>query len=263
MKRAGPSLADENIECPVCYLPAVMPVTLPNCRHKVCYICMKGVTQTGRPSACPYCRTRVDERFLKTQVQQISIYGELPRNYRAYLASMENGDEEEEEEEEVDVKPDLNQLKALVEAGNTGEDHQNPSSQDSTGESSALKPEDGQSDSTTEETEPAPSAFSDHGANCKKHHYWLYGRRKGGWWRYEPRDEAAVEHAYRTSKTKKEKILLAFGQYYIMDFNNWIQYKEGDEDNARCITCLHKSDMKHAEVIGIAGVRTANVWTLD
>ncbi|VDO30507.1 unnamed protein product [Onchocerca flexuosa] len=47
----------ESDECPICYQEFTYKTELPDCGHKFCFLCIKGVTL--KHGACPLCRKRI------------------------------------------------------------------------------------------------------------------------------------------------------------------------------------------------------------
>ena len=50
--------------CPICYEKPLHPVTLPNCRHVYCFLCGKGLVESGA-SQCAMCRSVIPRDFFK------------------------------------------------------------------------------------------------------------------------------------------------------------------------------------------------------
>ena len=65
-KRASPIKKQEDIEdsCPVCLETPLHPVTLPSCRHVYCFLCGKGLVESGA-GQCALCRSHIPPDFFK------------------------------------------------------------------------------------------------------------------------------------------------------------------------------------------------------
>lgn len=78
---------------------------------------------------------------------------------------------------------------------------------------------------------------------------WYYEAKNGGWWLYEQRTSAEIEKAYKDNQ--KQLRLQISGFYYIIDFENMIQYREEMPNRRRQI----KRDMISEDIVkGVAGI---------
>lgn len=80
-------------------------------------------------------------------------------------------------------------------------------------------------------------------------HRWHYEAKNGGWWLYEERTSSEIEKAFKDHE-KKARLQIS-GFYYIIDFENMIQYREDFPSRRRRI----KRDQVNTETVkGVAGI---------
>lgn len=78
---------------------------------------------------------------------------------------------------------------------------------------------------------------------------WYYEARNGGWWLYEQRTSTEMEKAFKDDKQSVR--LQISGFYYVIDFENMVQYREDFPNRRRQI----KRDKVSAETVkGVAGI---------
>ena len=71
----SPTLPDES-KCPICLEAFVLPVRLPSCEHKFCFLCIKGVAlRTGK---CAMCRSQISQTILTQPEALLDL--EFPSN---------------------------------------------------------------------------------------------------------------------------------------------------------------------------------------
>ena len=87
---------------------------------------------------------------------------------------------------------------------------------------------------------------------------WYYESKSGGWWMYEQRTSAEIEKAYESDQ-KSLRLQIA-GFYYIIDFENMVQYREEMPNRRRQI----KRDKVSEDTIkGVAGIPVAESSASD
>ncbi|CAG9538708.1 unnamed protein product [Cercopithifilaria johnstoni] len=72
----GPEKCDE---CPICYQEFAHKIELPDCGHKYCFLCIKGVAL--RHGACPLCRKRIPSSIFLDPV--LTTFADQPTTIRA------------------------------------------------------------------------------------------------------------------------------------------------------------------------------------
>ncbi|CAB3408239.1 unnamed protein product [Caenorhabditis bovis] len=78
---------DESEECTVCANVMILPFTIPGCRHKFCYTCVKAVKLLSM-GGCPMCRHPIDNQAVeKPSILGVDLKMTLPES------SSENGDQ--------------------------------------------------------------------------------------------------------------------------------------------------------------------------
>ncbi|KAL3998131.1 WWE domain family protein [Acanthocheilonema viteae] len=70
-------------ECPICYQEFAYKTELPDCGHKFCFLCIKGVAL--RHGACPLCRKRIPCSIFLDPV--LTTFAEQPTTIRAATAA--------------------------------------------------------------------------------------------------------------------------------------------------------------------------------
>lgn len=89
-------------------------------------------------------------------------------------------------------------------------------------------------------------------------HDWFYEAKNGGWWMYEQRTSVEIEKAYKDQK-KSLRVQIS-GFFYIIDFEDMVQYREGMSSRQRRIK---RGDVHTEQVKGVAGISIKTSPTND
>lgn len=84
--------------------------------------------------------------------------------------------------------------------------------------------------------------------NTNGKYTWYYEAKSGGWWQYEQRALVEIEKAFKDGK--KTMRLQISGFYYVVNFEEMIQYREDFPSRRRKI----KRDIIAEDVKGVAGI---------
>ncbi|CAD6184687.1 unnamed protein product [Caenorhabditis auriculariae] len=219
VKQPRKSSGDLDNECPICQMDIVLPTTIPSCKHKFCFICLKGVVSM-QMGVCPICRGPIDESIVDNPKRNdFDIKAQFnPEADKTLVSGLKRrcSDEDnqtdakkvKDEPEDEDVKPDVEALKAKANA----------------------KP-------------PQPP----------QRHFWLYQARRQGWWRFDPRIENDIEAAKKNGLPVTEVWIC--GRNYVIDFVRMVQFPKGNDGRlSREVKRVTEEEFDSLPVKGMAGV---------
>ncbi|KAF1748905.1 hypothetical protein GCK72_025372 [Caenorhabditis remanei] len=222
---AGPRIEEV---CAVCQDQKLHPVTI-NCGHVFCYKCIKSLIHTEQDRGivhpkCPTCRRDVNVDVL-WEKQQYNLKARLPDGFGQNII---NGQVIIPGPQNVVNIPAIRRAQAAY----------------------VEVPD-----------EILAAANQALRANNNATIFWLYAGSRGGWWRYDERDEREIEVAFQE---RRARLNLDFcGKTYVISLSTMMQYERENSRKARMIKRVNKTEFDQMDVKGIAGLLNPKVWTVE
>ncbi|XP_063711792.1 E3 ubiquitin-protein ligase rnf146-like [Symsagittifera roscoffensis] len=223
---------EEETRCPVCLELFVLPVKLPVCQHKFCFLCIKGVAlRTGK---CAMCRAQISETILTQPELLLENSATVSPLKKKVMDSLdENGNEKEVSEDSLTCSSAAvsnNNVRWFYSGYKGWWEYDERTSQELEKFLSQFNKLSSDS-SLTKSTQKSKTSF----AAMKKN-----------------------EQESESQLAEGQFELMISGYVYVIDFNRMIQYRQNMTGRSRNIKRLTTEDqsIKPEEVKGISGIKT-------